>query len=93
MDLCLAENGPVPPNELGVGVRCQADGDCAGNAKATVCGRSVPGQRKPDVCTLGCRTDADCGRNAACVDLDWNLRGDGKASGLQRFCLPACWAQ
>ena len=100
MDLCLAENSPtaagqhgMPPNEIGVGVRCKSDADCAGNAQAKTCGSSVPGQRKPDVCTVSCQHDADCGRNAACVDLDWNLRGDGKASGQKRFCLPACWAQ
>ena len=93
LDTTVIADCQAPPNAAGVGKPCASHADCAGNAQAKTCGSSVPGQRKPDVCTVGCQRDADCGRNAACVDLDWNLRGDGKASGQKRFCLPACWAQ
>jgi hypothetical protein len=95
LDVCEAEGGTVPKgsNSAGVGVRCQGDGDCAGNAGAKVCGSSLGTTRKTDVCTMGCSKDADCGRNAVCADLDFNAHGDGQASAGPRYCLPACWGQ
>ncbi len=95
LELCQAENGVVPKgNALGVGVRCQADADCAGNPGAKLCGKQLSGiTRKPDVCTATCQADADCGKNALCVDVDFNLSSDGKASGHPRYCVPACWAR
>jgi hypothetical protein len=95
LDLCLAEGGVVPKgNAAGVGVRCQSSKDCAGNSGAKTCGRELTDvTRKPDVCTMACQSDADCGRNAVCSDVDFNLGGDGKPSGHRRYCVPACWAK
>ncbi|GEM_PF-3529048 len=95
--VCNVDQGVIPNgkkdagNPDGVGVRCKADSDCAGNSKAKTCGTSLGSQRKPDVCTMTCKADADCGNNALCVDVDFNVAGDGKAGG-KKACVPACWA-
>jgi hypothetical protein len=94
LDMCLVEGGTAPAglSAAGIGVRCASDKDCAGNAGARRCGLNLSDTvRHPDMCTMACHTDAECGRNAVCSDLDWNLKGDGKASGATRYCLPACW--
>lgn len=94
LDVCQAEAGVVPiaKNAAGVGKRCATNADCAGNAGAQTCGLTAATTRKADVCTMGCQTDADCGHNAVCADLDFNVSGDGKASGHPKWCVPACWA-
>jgi len=94
LDRCSGDRETVPAgNALGVGMRCAKDADCATNSGAKSCGSTLADTtRKPDVCTLRCLQDADCGRNAVCTDVDFNLAGDGKASGHPRYCVPACWA-
>ncbi len=95
LDLCNAENGTVPrgTNEFGVGMRCNADAQCAGNQGAKTCGLSLATSRKPDVCTKSCQNDAECGHNALCVDPDFGVTGPGKAGEKGKFCLPACWSK
>lgn len=98
LDGCKVEGTVVDwsRNELGVGRPCTADGECLApdgrRAAEVVCGASVTGtQRRPDSCTRPCRSDAECGRNALCVDLDRGLAST-VPPGRARYCVPGCWA-
>lgn len=73
-------------NKMGIGRLCEHDDQC--KAEGNVCGRKLEGSvRKPNHCTKTCSSDADCGMNALCLNLN-----EGEKGEAANYCVAACWA-
>lgn len=91
LDVCKVQGSIVDlgRTEHRIGAECQTDEQCGAGG---VCGAGLAGsKRKPVGCTRKCRQDADCGRNALCVDLEHGLPDADRSPADTRYCVPACW--
>lgn len=91
----LKQEATVTPLIEKTGAPCAADADCKGTGTRCITTSQISGLTYPGgFCTVGCKTDAECGEGGACplASIDASVFPSPEIQKAVTVCLPKCEA-